>query len=223
MNRPDFSEYVAHFTRPNCDRLKWADVPNNRREEAYNNLVSMLSDRKINAGRMPWTNKNAVCLTECPWWSLLDHAQRYSPYAVGFKKSRVFAKGGAPAIYLRPDLHAKQYHNFIHIDRDDMHGFHEDVYAFVTPISLHDAPSKAKACCEAELGVPFLDYSHEREWRVPGDFGFTLGQVEFVIVDTYEDVAKFPQDLKDAIGRQKFLMMDMYRKIEELWPTHRVD
>ena len=33
-------------------------------------------------------------------------------------------------------------------------------------------------------------------------------------------MARFPRELKDAIGRDKFILMDMYRKIEELWPTH---
>jgi hypothetical protein len=33
-------------------------------------------------------------------------------------------------------------------------------------------------------------------------------------------MAKFPGPLKDAIGRKNFILMDMYRKIEELWPTH---
>jgi hypothetical protein len=41
-----------------------------------------------------------------------------------------------------------------------------------------------------------------------------------VILDTYEDMARFPSDLKDAIGRNNFILMDVYKKIEELWPTH---
>jgi len=35
-------------------------------------------------------------------------------------------------------------------------------------------------------------------------------------------MARFPKELKDAIGREKFILMDMYKKVEELWPTHSV-
>jgi hypothetical protein len=67
-----------------------------------------------------------------------------------------------------------------------------------------------------------VDYSHEREWRVPHNFSFELNQVEFVILPTYEDMAKSPQNLKDAIGREKFLLMDVYRTVERLWPVHNI-
>jgi hypothetical protein len=65
-----------------------------------------------------------------------------------------------------------------------------------------------------------IDYSHEREWRVAHDFKFRLDQVMFVVMEKYEDMATFPKELKDEIGREKFILMEMYLKIEELWPTH---
>ena len=65
-----------------------------------------------------------------------------------------------------------------------------------------------------------LDYTHEREWWVPHDFHFELQEVQFVTVRSYEDVARFPTDIKDAIGRDKFLLLDVYEQIETLWPTH---
>ena len=55
---------------------------------------------------------------------------------------------------------------------------------------------------------------------MPHDFVFELAQVEFVIVPNYEAVAKFPKDLKDAIGRKKFIMIEVYSQIEKLWPVH---
>jgi hypothetical protein len=70
------------------------------------------------------------------------------------------------------------------------------------------------------LGGKTVDYTHEREWRVPHDFTFDYNQVEFVILDTYNDMAQFPQEMKDAVGRDKFLLMQNYRTIERLWPTH---
>ncbi|WP_204221482.1 hypothetical protein [Pseudoflavonifractor sp. An176] len=54
-------------------------------------------------------------------------------------------------------------------------------------------------------------------------FSFEYDQIEFVVLDTYEDMAKFPKELKDEIGRDKFLLMDNYRTIEKLWPVHIFD
>ena len=188
--QPGHTEYLAHFTSG---------------DDAYDDLVSILTDGVVIAGTVPWTNQEAVCLTECPWASLLDHARRYSPYAVGFGKHHVFAAGGGPAFYVRPDC------------------FHEQqwdprVYPFVTPFWPAYRPVKLRD--RRYLSGKTVDYSHEREWRVPHDFKFDTGRLSFVILDTYEDMARFPKNLKDEIGREKFILMDIYRTIEELWPTH---
>jgi hypothetical protein len=45
-------------------------------------------------------------------------------------------------------------------------------------------------------------------------------QVEFVVLNSYEDMAAFPKPLKDAIGRKKFILAEIYQNIEKLWPTH---
>lgn len=91
--------------------------------------------------------------------------------------------------------------------------------AFATPFAPAYRPVSLRD--DAFLGGKTVDFSHEREWRVPHDFTFTLAEVAFVVVDTYEDVARVPKPLKDAIGRKKFLIMDVYREIESLWPVHR--
>jgi hypothetical protein len=222
MNRPDFSNYVAHFTK-NAPPLgageeSGGEPLNGISGIAYERLISILQSKKIVATPMPWTNRKAVAFTECPFWSLMDHANRYSPYGVGFTKDHLFAAGGGPAIYLRPDCHKKQ-EEFTHNTKSNWHGFHPDLYAFVTPF----VPSYAPARVKEEWDKPVVDYTHEREWRVAHDFTFELEQVQFVIVEAYEDMAKFPKELKDKIGRDRFILMEMYRKIEELWPTHRVD
>lgn len=221
MERPDFSNFVAHFTKDaapfgkekNPDDPAIKSIP----PTAYKRLLRMLETKRIRATPMPWTGRHAVAFTECPFWSLLDHAAQYSPYGIGFTKPHLFAAGGGPAIYLRPDLHKKQ-EEFVHKDNPQWKGFHADLYAFVTPFIPSYAPAAVKQAWNKKLS----DYSHEREWRVPHDFTFELDQVQFVVVKCYEDIAKFPKELKDAIGRARFIIMDMYRKIEELWPTHQV-
>jgi hypothetical protein len=188
--RPDVSDYLAHFTK-GSDPLQ--------------NIISILSSRSIKANPLPWTNNPAVCFTECPWASLLSHAEQYTPYAVGFTKPHVFSAGGGPAYYVRADHWEKQQWN-------------DHVKTFVTPFWPSYRPSKLKN--SKMLKGKSIDYAHEREWRVPHDFLFKLNQVAFVILDRYEDMARFPKELKDAIGRDRFVLMDVYRTIERLWPTH---
>ena len=221
--RPDFSSFIAHFSssRPplgasQTDEPEGVDLGRIARLSAYERLVSMLEERKIEATPMPWTGRRAVAFTECPWGSLLRHAQRYSPYGVGFSKARLFAAGGGPAIYLRPDLTEKQHAHYEEVGGEPGRGFHPHLWSFVTPFVPQYAPSSFKRDHWAERSD--VDFSHEREWRVPHDFTFGHDQIEFVVVATYEDVARFPGNLKDSIGRQKFLMMDMYREIHIRWP-----
>ena len=67
-----------------------------------------------------------------------------------------------------------------------------------------------------------VDYSHEREWRVPHDFPFAYEDIEFVILNDYHDMASFPKPLKDVIGRDKFILIENYKQIETLWPVHKM-
>ncbi len=190
--RPDQTNYVAHFTKGG---------------DAFDNLVSILTDKKIKAGKMPWTDSLGVCFTECPWWSLIDHTRKYSPYGVGFGKNHVFAAGGGPVYYVRSDHWNKQEWN-------------PHIKSFTTPFWPAYRPNDLKI--DEHLDGKTVDYSHEREWRVPHDFTFDIQRINFVILDKYDDMARFPDNLKDTIGRNNFIFMDMYRKIEELWPTHQI-
>ncbi len=220
MPRPDFSEYVAHFTKnappfglkENAEDGSIKAVKGNATER----LVSILTSKKIFATPMPWTNRPAVAFTECPWGSLLDHTKQYSPYGVGFTKAHLFAAGGGPAIYLRPHLHENQK-DFRSESTPEWRGLHPELYAFVTPFCPAYAPKQYK---EKHWKKKPVDYSHEREWRVPHEFSFQLSQVQFIVVPDYEAVAAFPKPLKDAIGREKFIILEVYSQIEKLWPVH---
>jgi hypothetical protein len=213
-SRPDFSEYVGHFAK-NAPAI--GDSTGKITGDAFARLTNILSTGQIWATPMPWTNRPAVAFTECPWGSLVDHAQRYSPFGIGFSKDHLFAAGGGPALYLRPDLIEKQQ-NYVQQGKPSRKGFHSHLWAFVTPFAPRYAPQSFFN--DHWKDKPIVDYSHEREWRVPHDFKFRLDQVEFIVVETYEDVARFPKELKDKIGRDKFLILDVYRQIERLWPVH---
>jgi len=209
QKRPDSSEFLAHFS---VNRAPYGDKTRKTatgKMNAQDRIISILRDKTIRASTMPWTGAVAVCFTECPWASLIGHAANYSPYGIGFHKKAIFAAGGGPVYYVRQDI--------FNAVRDD-HRWHENLWPFVTPFSPPYRPSELQA--EEYLGGKSVDYTHEREWRTTVDFTFEYDDVEFVIVNTYEDLAKFPADLKDGIGRAKFLIMDVYRNIERLWPTH---
>ena len=222
MNRPDFSNYVVHFTsdRPPLAAKEveeeWLKAISEM--SAYDRLATILETCMIRATPMPWTNATAVAFTECPWGSLLHHAGQYSAYGVGFEKGRLFAAGGAPAIYLRPDLYNRQASHAKRGHGEDAMAFHSSLWPFVTPFVPAYAPKRMTD--SHWKGRKVVDYTHEREWRIPHDFSFKLSQVSFVVVDTYADVAKFPTEIKDAIGRDRFLIMDVYEQIERFWPTH---
>ncbi len=190
------SDFVAHFTKGDG-------------EKPFENMTNMLNGGVINATIMPWTKNPAACFTECPWSSLLAHTRQYSPFGIGFAKPRVFAAGGGPVYYVRADHFEKQKHKW-----------EKGVYTFVTPFWPSYRPNTEKF--KALLGGQTVDYSHEREWRVPHDFKFKLSQVEFVVLPDYETMARFPKELKDGIGREKFILVDVYKHIEKLWPTHLI-
>lgn len=220
MQRPDFSNYVAHFTKDampfGAEKHPEDKAIQSAKGTAYERLISILKEKKIFASPMPWTDKSAVAFTECPWGSLLDHTRQYSPYGLGFRKDHLFEVGGGPALYLRPDLFDAQQ-EFQSQQKPKWKGFHPDLYAFVTPFCPNYAPKSYKS---KYWGGKFVDYSHEREWRVPHDFKFDLKEVEFVIVPNYKAVAAFPEAFKDQIGREKFIMIEVYSQIERLWPVH---
>lgn len=222
--RPDFSDYVAHFTSerdPFGAKSNQTDPAYSKiKGSAFQKLENILTSKTILATNMPWTNAKAVAFTECPWWSLMSHAKQYSPYGIGFKKARLLAGGGAPAIYMRPDMFNSQIKNFANTINPKIIGFDNRIYSLITPFVPSYSP---QAYLKRHWpNMTPVDYSHEREWRVDHDFSFDLTQVEFVIVDKYEDVAALPKGIKDSIGREKFLIMDNYRQIERLWPTHNI-
>jgi hypothetical protein len=218
--RPDFSDYVVHFTKDAKPFLSEDGSHNNLASignlTAVQRLTKMLSTKTINATPMPWTNKPAVCFTECTWVSLLDHSKRYSPFGIGFTKAFLFATGGAPAIYLRPDFYEWQKKH-----SSPKEAFDDRLWSFVTPFApAYAPPTKKKSTSWGKIPNKGLDFTHEREWRVPHDLTFEHSDVAFVIVNSYEDMAAMPKRLKDGIGRKNFLIMDIYREIEKLWPVH---
>lgn len=210
MPRPDQSFYLAHFTKDGKNYDPNADVNATTIDQmsALDRLIALLNNKKISAFPLPWTKKPAVCFTECPWGSLIRHAENYSCYGIGFTKKFVYSRKGNPVIYANPEM----FHN---------QKWDEKIFPFITPFVPIYA-SQAVKNKHPFNGNP-VDFSHEREWRVAKDFTFQYSNIAFVILKSVRDLEHIPESIISEIGLQKFLFMDTYRKIEELWPTHIMD
>lgn len=184
--KPDSTRYLAHFTS-----LKKGETG----VTALDKIVKILNEKKILASSVPYTGAKVVCLTECPWTSLIEHANNYSPFGIGFSKEFVFSRHGNPVFYIRPDLFKKQMSS-------TKKPFHEHVYPFITPFIPYYCPLNERG------GKKMCDYTHEREWRVPHDLPFEYSDIAFIVLEDYEAMAKFPKELKDEIGREKFVLLD---------------
>ena len=202
INRPDISYYLAHFTKDKKDE-------NNKTIcSAKNILIKILNEKRILASAISWTGTPCTCFTESPWCSLLAHAQEYSAYGIGFEKPRIFAAGGAPVYYVRCDRFQSQSWD----DDERKKPFSTPFFPDYTPKSKLDDFYPHKV----------IDYSHEREWRIKGDFEFDYSHISFVVLKSFYDFEQFPDNLKTAIGRKKFIIMENYKMIEKLWPTHLI-
>src|SRR5690242_8310504 len=139
MNHPDFSNYAAHFTKseePHSNKYHPTDsLPHRISGTALERLQRILEEKKIYSHALPYTDRKAVCFTECPWSSLLGHADKYSSYGIGFKKEVLFSAGGGPVHYIRQDLFDKQRNH-----GNQGKGFCEELYTMMTPFHPSYAP-----------------------------------------------------------------------------------
>lgn len=205
MSRPDQSFFLAHFTK-NGNKYTGEEKENSSFDEmsARQRLISILQNRTIKASTVPWVKKKVVCFTECPWGSLLRHAEKYSPYGIGFTKKLIYSRKGNPVLYLNPELFNLQ-------QKDN------PIYPFINPFLPSYASDKQK---KTAFHGRIVDYTHEREWRLTKDFKFQYTNATFVILKSVSDLEVIPDEIRNAIGLDRFIFMDTYRKIEELWPTH---
>lgn len=207
-NRPDFSNYLIHFTKgvkPCVEKNNPANAFAKGRS-ARDRLVSILKQRTIKSSTLPWVKREAVCFTECVWGSLLSHATKYSPYGIGFSKEYIFNHGGNPIFYVRPKLYENQQWN-------------DDTHIFTSPFLPEYSQEKMKSTPNAKR----VDYTHEREWRLPCELQFEYVDIEFVILKSHKDIKLIPQTTIKAIGEQKFIFMENYQLVEKIWPLHKVE
>jgi hypothetical protein len=181
-------------------------------------LTNILTERRIRGTKKHWGLGHPSAALPSLRGRACWITRPSTPYAIGFTKSQLWARGGQPAVYLRSEiLHAIKDH----VEREAK----QKVYPASPP-----EPGTLYTPFEREEGWKLLDgtvidthidYAHEREWRVPDDFEFAYEDIKFLIVETFADISKLPDATVRAVGERSILSMSNYRRIEELWPTHR--
>lgn len=138
-------------------------------------------------------DRKAVCFQDAPIYSICqntfyeqkqreadsNYKLRYRAVGLVFPKDYLFAKGARPVIYEQTQI-AKQF-------------LPADQWWRIVCLDLSNEES-------------FIDWTHEREWRLPGDLEFELAQTTLVAIDN-KDVKRITtaykkitdKDLRDEL------------------------
>ncbi|WP_034438785.1 hypothetical protein [Clostridium ihumii] len=173
--RNDITSQLVHLTKPSAS-MNALDV-----------LIKILNDECIEGSTTEsgfiCGNKRAVCLQDTPLYSLTQNIYyeqklrendenrkiRYLGFGLLFSKSYVYKNNGRPVIYDRTE-DAKMYLP------------HNEWWRIVN-LDLSDEKN-------------FIDWTHEREWRVPDKLKFDLSQVS-ILVPNAKVYKKFLKKCKD--------------------------
>lgn len=190
--RSDMSIGLVHLTKKN-ENL-----------DSFRVLMKILKDQKL-IGSVNQTINGAtrgficgdspvVCFQDVPLASLSenilleqqmhtanpDSPIRYDAYGLRFNKQYIFNNGGRPVIYEKTDI-AKTF-------------LPKEEYWRIVRLDL-------------ENDERIIDWTHEREWRVKGDFNFELNEVEILLSD-YNSVKRFYEYCK------KENMLDILQQVK---------
>lgn len=165
--RSDFTCGLVHLTKPK------------NRISSINILVQILKDRTLKASSDGYIcGKNpVVCFQDVPLQSLSENIYyeqqlreedknktiRYSPFGIRFSKPYIYRAGGRPVFYEDTEV-AKN----------------------ILPKEEYWRIVKLDLCNDDN----FVDWTHERKWRIKGDFHFDLEQVE-VLLSSQKSIARF--------------------------------
>ena len=142
---------------------------------SYEVLKSILNDKKLiatPAGYYNHINKTkAVCFADLTTKGLLRHSKKYSVYGLAFLKEVIFRRGGGPVLYIN------------------------DKYLSGATISNEIKPFINK------INLDNYDFHHEREWRMPSDFNFTLSEIAVLYAPTkhHQEIRRLYPEIKNIL------------------------
>src|SRR5579864_6616781 len=146
--------------------------------EAFGTLRKIIDERRLVAGNyMIRGGYRCVCFTEAPLVALAagfvngPSVSRYAPFGLMFDKASVFAAGGRPVIY-QPE----------------------------SEFGVLPAEIGWRHVRYEPSGENPIDFTWEREWRVPGDLVFAAEEAVIVLPDGewsdyLLDIHRYEQDM----------------------------
>lgn len=172
--RSDIGAYLTHLTKPNGNMTS-VDV-----------LIKILNEKKlIGSGKSGYVSgdEKAVCFQDTPLYGIAQNLQheeqnrnefggkiRYKGVGLLVPKPYIFKLGGRPVIYETKELANKLF---------------PDTKWRIVTMDFSDNKN-------------IVDWSHEREWRIKGDFEFDISKV-FVIVSDTAEYKKFIEKADQSI------------------------
>lgn len=151
--RSDLVKRLTHLTRGNTD------------DEAFDVLWKILNEKKLmgsgNGGFIVGSNR-AVCFQEIPLYSIVENllfedslkGNRYSWFGIRVNKPKMICKGARPVIYGKTE----ELKSILP----------EDEYWRIVRMDYDDLEN-------------IVDWSHEREWRILGDYSFEYDDIEILV------------------------------------------
>ncbi len=183
--RSDMSTSLIHLTRENSEQTI-VDI-----------LYSILKDKKIKGSTTSSGfivgNEKVVCFQDAPLYSIcqntffeqkkrekdVNYKLRYKAFGLLFDKQFMYNKGSRPVIYEKTEI-AKTF-------------LLPSEYWRIVNFNL-------------ENDISIIDWTHEREWRIKGDFEFELSDVTIIVPrqsHIKELISKFKDDGIDLMNEIK--------------------
>ncbi len=184
VERSDLTTEIVHLTRSKTTESK----------DALDVLFQILDSKKIlgstTSSGFIVGNTSAVCFQDAPlsavgqncWFEQTYRKEnswakkRYDPTGLIFKKTYIFKKGGRPVIY---DVTSEAKQNL-----------NKDQWWRIVNFDLRDSKN-------------IVDWSHEREWRVPNDLEFEISDVILLFANNSQ-VRDFIEKCQDS-GKKYYL------------------
>ena len=177
-DRSDMSTGLVHLTRP-ADNQSVGAI-----------LLKILAEKKLigssTGSGFICGNHRAVCFQDAPLYSICQNVYfeqlkresdpnykvRYLAFGLSFSKDYLFKKGARPVVYEKTEI-AKNI-------------LPQNQWWRIVRLDLSDESN-------------IVDWTHEREWRLPGDLEFELNKATLIAIDNNQ-VKQMAAEYKEKTG-----------------------